>query len=350
LCDIAATTTIHHTGNPTPAKAQPPNTWADEKGYAYIFRHECRKDDFAPPRIPFTHHQNNRNSKMAEAAGLILGVAGIPAVFASCVDCLDYITLERNYGKDFEVSLAKVSILKGRLHGCGESLSITTASHHPNDASSVQWKPQGKAIRQSLLGLHSCFNDEQKLQRSYGLRPVSGNMSIATTSSTSVSPSLAEVQSSFNLTSTLRQKQTPLTKRVRWVIHDKKKFDSLVSDALFYIESIEAVCIQLNLMRIDQELCEAAVDRVTTREGIRLLERAIREMPAPLMASIANDEGIAQGTGHIHIRTTTSEQARVALGNAGMISNTRHYYRDANFGGRVLAGDSSVDAVKLLFA
>jgi hypothetical protein len=288
---------------------------------------------------------------MAETVGLVLGVAGIPAVFASCVDCLDYITLERNYGKDFEVSLAKVSILKGRLHGCGESLSMTTASHHLHDTSSLRWKPQGESIRKSLLGLHSCFNDEQKLQSKYGLQPVAGNLSLATRSSTTtVSPSLAEVQSSFNLTSALRQNQTPLTKRVRWAIHDKKKFDSLISDALLYVESIETVCIQLNLMRIDQELCEAAVDRVTTREGIQLLEQAIREMPSPTTDKAVDDEGLSHGTGHIHIRTTTSEQARVALGNAGMISNTRHYFRDANFGGRVLAGDSSVDAVQLLFA
>jgi hypothetical protein len=288
---------------------------------------------------------------MAEAAGLVLGVAGIPAVFASCVDCLDYITLERNYGKDFEVSLAKVSILKGRLHGCGESLSITTASHHLNDISSVQWKPQGRAIRQSLWGLHSCFTDQQKLEKTYGLKPVAGDFSLATRSTTTtVSPSLTEVQSSFNIASTLRQRQTPLSKRVRWAIHDKKKFDALVSDALLYIESIEAVCIQLNLMRTDQELCEAAVDRVQTREGMRLLERAIREMPSPTTEKAVDDEGLAHGTGHIHVRTITSEQARVALGNAGMISNTRHYFRDANFGGRVLAGDSSVDAVRALFA
>jgi hypothetical protein len=288
---------------------------------------------------------------MAEAAGLVLGVAGVPAIFASCVDCLDYITLERNYGKDFEVSLAKVSILQGRLHGCGESLSITTANQI-SSASSVQWKPQGEAIKRSLMGLQSCFNDERKLEKTYGLKPVSQTTSIATSSSTTtVSPSLAEVQLSFNLTSTLRQKQTPLSKRVWWAIHDKKKFDTLISDALFHIETIEAICIQLNLMQIDQELCKAAVDRVKTLEGMQLLEQAIREMPSPTIEKVADvDKGISLSTGHIHIRTVTSEQARVALGNAGMTSTTRHYFRDASFGGRVLAGDSSVDAVKLLFA
>jgi hypothetical protein len=287
---------------------------------------------------------------MAEAAGLVLGAAGVPAIFASCVDCLDYITLERNYGKDFEVSLAKVSILKGRLHGCGKSLSSTTADQILN-ASSVQWKPRGEAIKRSLVGLHSCFTDQQKLEKTYGLKPVSQNMSVATSNYPTVSPSLTEVQIGFKLASSLRQRDTSFNKRVWWAIHDKKKFDSLISDALFHIETIETICIQLNLMQIDQELCKAAVDRVKTLEGMQLLEQAIREMPSPTIEKAADvDEGISLSTGHIHIRTVTSEQARVALGNAGMTSTTRHYFRDASFGGRVLAGDSSVDAVKLLFA
>jgi hypothetical protein len=287
---------------------------------------------------------------MVEAAGLVLGVAGGPAIFASCVDCLDYITLERNYGRDFEVSLAKVSILKGRLHGCGESLSITTANQTPS-ASSVQRKPQGEAIKRSLMGLQSCFNDERKLEKTYGLKPVSQNMSVATSNYPTVSPSLAEAQIGFKLTSSLRQRDTSFNKRVWWAIHDKKKFDALISDALLYIETIETICIQLNLMQIDRELCKAAVDRAKTLKGMQLLEQAIREMPSPTIEKVADvDEGISLGTGHIHIRTVTAEQARVALGNAGMTSTTRHYFRDASFGGRVLAGDSSVDAVKLLFA
>ena len=289
---------------------------------------------------------------MAEAAGLALGVAGVPALLTSCVEFLEYITLERNYGKDFEVSMAKVSILKGRLHGCGESLSITAASHHPRDPASVRWKPQGDTIRKCLVGLHSCFGDEHRLVQSYGLKPISQDSSIAARSSTTtVSPSLTEVQSSFNRNPRLRQNETPFSKKVRWAIHDKRKFDSLISDALIYIESLESICIRLNLMQIDRYLYEAVADRVTTREGTRLLEQAIREMPSPTTERAAvDDEGIAQGTGHIHIRTVTGDEARVVLGNAGMISDKRHYYRDARLGGRVLAGDSSVDAVRALFA
>jgi hypothetical protein len=290
---------------------------------------------------------------MAEAAGLVLGAAGVPAMFASCVDCLDYITLERNYGKDFEVSLAKVSILKGRLHGCGESLSITAASNYPRDLSSVQWKPQSKDIQRSLMGLHSCFNDEQKLQKTYGLKPVSQSLSIVASNYSTVSPSLAEVTSSFNLASLHRQNETPFGKKVWWAIHDKKKFDTLVYDALFYIESLEALCTQLKVLRTEDEIVKSAVERVTTREGIRLLQEAVEEMPSRLTTETPakdGNEGLAESTGHIHIRTAVSAQARMVMGNAGMTSTTRHYFRDARFDGRILAGDSSVDAVKALFA
>lgn len=281
---------------------------------------------------------------MAEAAGLVLGAAGVPALLISCVDSLEYITLERNYGKDYEVSLAKVSLVKGRLRSCGESISRTTATHRYSDPSPSQWG----TIKQSLVRLHSCFTDEQKLQNNYGLKSVSGNMSMTASNSTTVSPSLAEVTSSFNLASIHRQKETPLSRRVWWAIHDKKKFDALISDALTYITTIESICTQVGLMNIKEHLYEAAKERMTTREGLQLLEQAIREMPSPSQKAEKN-EGLDASNGHVHIRTFTRDDARVALGNAGMTSDTRHYYRDANFGGRVLAGDSSVDAVKALF-
>ena len=199
------------------------------------------------------------------------------------------------------------------------------------------------------MGLDLCFTDKQKLQNSYGLKSVSGNMSMTASNSTAVSPSLAEVTSSFNLASIHRQKETPLNKRVWWVIHDKKKFDTLISDASLYIESIESICTQVGLMNIKQHLYEAAKERMTTREGLQLLERAIREMPSPSEKAEKN-EGLDASNGHIYMRTVTRDDARVALGNVGMTSDTRHYYRDANFGGRVLAGDSSVEGAKALFA
>jgi hypothetical protein len=290
---------------------------------------------------------------MAEVAGLVLGVAAVPALFKTCVDFLDVIALERNYGKDFEVSIAKVSILKSRLHGCGESLSSMPASHDPSDPSCLQRKPQGEAIQKSLLGLQACFSDEQKLKNSYGLKPVAENMSmVASSSPTAVSPRLAEVQSSFNLTIRTRQKGTPLGKKIWWVVHDKKKFDELVFDALFYIESIEAICAQLKVLRTEDEIVKAAVDRVTTREGIQLLQQAVDEMPSRLAAKakIDNDQGLAESTGHIHIRAAVSERARFIMGNVGVKSDARHYSRDGNFSGDsvVIGGDMSADALEIL--
>jgi hypothetical protein len=286
---------------------------------------------------------------MAEAASIVLGV---PALFKTCVDFLDVITLERNYGKDFEVSIAKVSILKSRLHGCGESLSSMPASHGPSDQSCLQRKPQGEAIQRSLMGLQACFSDEQKLKNSYGLKPVAEHMSMVTGGPTAISPRLAEVESSFNLTIRTRQNGTPLGKKIWWAVHDKKKFDELVYDALFYIESIEAVCNQLNLMRVEKKLFNAAVDRVTTSEGIQLLKQAVDEMPSRLAekAKVDGDEGLAESTGHIYIRTAVSERARFVKGNVGVKSDARHYSRDAKYSGDcvVIGGDMSADALEVL--
>jgi hypothetical protein len=65
---------------------------------------------------------------MAEIAGQAIGTAGVPVLFTTCLEFLDYVTLERDHDEDFETCIAKVAILNGRLNACGDSLSIMTAS------------------------------------------------------------------------------------------------------------------------------------------------------------------------------------------------------------------------------
>ena len=61
---------------------------------------------------------------MAEPIGLAIGVVGLAGLFSTCVECMDYISLGRDYGKDYELSLMKTILLKARLNAWGESLCV----------------------------------------------------------------------------------------------------------------------------------------------------------------------------------------------------------------------------------
>ena len=58
---------------------------------------------------------------MAEAAGLAIGAINLAGLFTTCVECIDYISLGRNHGRDYEMSMTKLLLLKARL-SAGENL------------------------------------------------------------------------------------------------------------------------------------------------------------------------------------------------------------------------------------
>ncbi len=57
---------------------------------------------------------------MAEPVSLSLAIAGIPAIFTSCVYFFQYLRLGKCFGKDYGVSLAKLEAAQVRLTRWGE--------------------------------------------------------------------------------------------------------------------------------------------------------------------------------------------------------------------------------------
>jgi hypothetical protein len=56
---------------------------------------------------------------MAEAIGVVLGVAGL---FSACLDCLDLVDRARNYEHESEVLIAKLDIQRVRLQIWGSEV------------------------------------------------------------------------------------------------------------------------------------------------------------------------------------------------------------------------------------
>lgn len=276
-----------------------------------------------------------------EIAGLTVGAVGVPALFTTCVEFLDYITLERNHGKDFETSIAKIAILNCRLNVCGESLSIIT-NERTSSAPSKQWTQHNESITKSLVGIWKCLSDEDKLEKRYGLKAVTKDLMIANQRP----GSLAEVESSFHVTSRRRQRETSFGKRAWWAVHDKKKFDSLINDLVFFIESLESISTQLDVTGRQKLLFKEAVEQVQTSNTIRLLEDALHEMPSHQNIP----QSASSSTGHTYVRSVVSERGRMIMGNVDSTSDARHFYEDTKVHGRAIAGDVSGEAMAQFFA
>lgn len=53
--------------------------------------------------------------KMAESFGIVAGAVGIAAPFTACVDCFQYIQVERHFGPDFQTDLLSLDCTRLRL-------------------------------------------------------------------------------------------------------------------------------------------------------------------------------------------------------------------------------------------
>jgi hypothetical protein len=188
---------------------------------------------------------------MAEPIGLTLGGLSLATLFSTCVECMDYIILGRNYGRDYEHSLYKLDLLKARLVAWGQSLRVT----QKGDELGVlrdRWDQEKETVEKCLVGIKAIFDDCGKLEKRYGLRQyIAGGDSMPPAVQVGESPT-RQIEERFKSATISRQENASLWKKTTWAIHDKKKFDSLISDVAFYIDGLEKLSDMLSMLGLQR--------------------------------------------------------------------------------------------------
>ena len=197
---------------------------------------------------------------MAEVAGLALSGISIASVFSSCVEILEYFEHGRNWVYDFSLALTKVNLMKVRLSQLGDHMQIE-ASLEEAGVLQNSW-PQGNGtVSDGLLGITKILGRTTELCGRYshktGVDPIKepGDCSIrALITPTATTSSFTRLPPRPRILSTLG-------KRVYWAVHDKKKFEGLISDF---------ECILSNLERIVDgvENCKSPEQNAYSKKGI----------------------------------------------------------------------------------
>ena len=189
---------------------------------------------------------------MAEAIGLTLGGLSLAALFSTCVECMDYIVLGRNYGRDYEHSLYRMTLLKARLSAWGQSLRVTQKGEELGVLRD-HWDQEKETIEKCLVGIKAIFDDSGKLEKRYGLRQyTTDGGSVSPTLQAGEPPALQQIEERFKSAIINRQEHASLWKKATWAIHDKKKFDSLISDVAFYVDGLEKLSDRLNVLDLQR--------------------------------------------------------------------------------------------------
>ena len=184
---------------------------------------------------------------MAEPAGLAIGAFALSGLFTTCVQCLEYISFGRNIGKDYELSVTKLDLLKTRLKAWGESLAVTHAGRE-NAMLRNRWTQEQKTVGNCLIGIKGILEDTKRLESRYGLRPDPQTSTTLSTTHLGTSLDLGNLEQEVRSKARQRQKSSNFFNQARWAILDKRKFDVLISDLNFFVVGLESLNDRLHMM------------------------------------------------------------------------------------------------------
>ncbi|KAE9375148.1 hypothetical protein N431DRAFT_402464 [Stipitochalara longipes BDJ] len=176
---------------------------------------------------------------MAEVAGLALGGISIASLFSSCVEILEYFEHGRNWLYDFSLALTKVDLMKVRLSQLSEHMQIETCVGEAGALQSNWPTANGTgSVSAGLLGITKILGRTAALCSRYSASPDVGPAK--PTKKSGDCSTLSHPASSFTRLPRPRSLSS-LSKKVCWAVHDKKKFEGLISDFECILSNLERI-------------------------------------------------------------------------------------------------------------
>ncbi|KAI1214247.1 prion-inhibition and propagation-domain-containing protein [Annulohypoxylon truncatum] len=227
---------------------------------------------------------------MAEIAGLVIGVVGVAGVIGAFKDTIDLFNdfmSSREFGRDYEILDTKVDIERAILLQWAENVKLLKSDYDRRLDDDV--------VRRAVAGILGCIKflmgDEAQLRTRYGLKEdVEQRRGNETNSAAVISgPRMAKFIREFEamkLRSKMLDKTTTFSKKVRWVIRDKEKFEELVRELAHFTTKL----MQIVPVFASQEAAQHASDRDVTAIG------TLRELKLILDASVGRRRLIADST------------------------------------------------------
>lgn len=178
-----------------------------------------------------------------EPISLSIGAIALASLFSTCIQCFDYIDSAKSYGRDFELLTTKLEIQKTRLLMWGQSVGVAFVD---GPIERLWWwdSPLCRPVIQSILEcIHVLFEDTHRLTTRYGLKQ---------SKEARAQPNHKAafgVFSIFKVRMEGKQRQAGVARKARWAIHDKAKFENLITDLRQFIDGLEQITNSIDIER-----------------------------------------------------------------------------------------------------
>lgn len=175
---------------------------------------------------------------MAEAAGLALGGIALASLFSACVEVLEVFENGRDWLYDFSLAQTKVNLMKLRLSQLGDNMQTGISLEEEACFPQNSWRQESGTVCNGLLGITEILGKTAELCRRYSYaidaEPITQRSNCSMRVSNHATISFARSPSRPRILSTI-------SKKVCWAVHDKKKFEVLISDFEFILSNLERI-------------------------------------------------------------------------------------------------------------
>ncbi|KAI1090901.1 prion-inhibition and propagation-domain-containing protein [Rostrohypoxylon terebratum] len=227
---------------------------------------------------------------MAEIAGLVIGIVGVVGVIGAFKDTIDLFNdfiSSREFGRDYEILVTKVDIER--------TILLQWADHVRLLQTNYDKRLDDDVIQHAVAGILGCIKflmgDETQLKTRYGLKKeVQPSGETRCFSGGIGGPRMSRFVEEFEamkLRSKIRNTTTTFSKKIRWIIHDKEKFEELVRELAHFTTKLMQI---MPPFYSTQEAANRAFDRDVTSIN------NLRELKLILDASVGRRIPIAEST------------------------------------------------------
>lgn len=230
-----------------------------------------------------------------EPISLTVGAVALASLFSTCLECFDLIDTERNFSRDYEIAITKLDAHRTIFGIWGGAIGLDGGGDSFNK--DILGVGVQTTIYRLLQALQSLFQDAEKFRKRYGMKRVQEIQSKETS---------VGVTDVFGWRSRIAilQRNTKFSRKVRWAIHDKNKFDLLLTDLKELIDQLRDITRAAADLEMQRNILKAEVSNVSNVHGLELLEEATKD-DDPELSEVAS-ERIVQVTGSYVASTRAS--------------------------------------------
>src|SRR2546423_5065739 len=181
---------------------------------------------------------------MAEIIGFVASGMTIAGLFKICVEAFDLVQTSRHQELDLKKLTLRLNIEKCRLYTWGQVMGLTEVTdeeqQHPLDQCQFH-----RLVRDTLEIILQLFNDTHKVRDAYGCRPSpeqeSSPVYIADAEEGGPVHNLAASFENFKIGGDERRQSSTILQKAKWVVHDRKKFDGLITEVKGLIDGLQDI-------------------------------------------------------------------------------------------------------------